>query len=77
MYTMAVYQLPLTVIFITELVIPLADGEIHRTTLKTGAPNRFSQDVAWQVKLDPRCRILRLRERFMKCCSFLLVALYS
>lgn len=50
MYTMAVYQLPLTVIFITELVIPLADGEIHRTTLKTGAPNRFSQDVASETR---------------------------
>lgn len=49
-YTMAIYQLPLTVIFITELVIPLADGEIHRTTLKTGAPNRFSQDVASETR---------------------------
>lgn len=47
---MAIYQLPLTVIFITELVIPLADGEIHRTTLKTGAPNRFSQDVASETR---------------------------
>lgn len=49
-YTMAIYQLPLTVIFITELVIPLGDGEIHRTTLKTGAPNRFSQDVASETR---------------------------
>ncbi|XP_061194541.1 zinc transporter ZIP13-like [Saccostrea echinata] len=50
MYTMAVYQLSLTVIVITLLVIPLADGEIHRTTLKTGVPNRFSQDVASETR---------------------------
>nr|XP_022339444.1 zinc transporter ZIP13-like [Crassostrea virginica] len=52
MYTMAFYQLPLTFVFITEIVIPLADGEIHRTTLKTGVPNRFSQDVASETRSE-------------------------
>lgn len=50
MCTMAFYQLPLTVLVIILLVIPPADGEIHRTTLKTGVPNRFSQDVASETR---------------------------
>lgn len=52
MYTMAFYQLPLTFVFITEIVIPLADGEIHRTTLRTGVSNRFSQDVASETRSE-------------------------